>query len=91
MADRATVAKPRLALAVLRTNLRHFDVEQFFDRLAGFYRRRLAGALDYLRRPVDEEQLRVALGRARERRPQRESMQQLTGGLNLPPGMKLPF
>lgn len=27
-----------------------------------------AGALDYLRRPVEKEQLRVALGRARERR-----------------------
>ena len=32
-----------------------------------------AGALDYLRRPLDEEQLRIALGRARERRPQRQS------------------
>jgi DNA-binding response OmpR family regulator len=30
-----------------------------------------AGALDYLRLPVDLEQLRVALGRARERRQQR--------------------
>ncbi len=33
-----------------------------------------AGALDYLKRPVDPEQLRVALGRARERRPHRGSM-----------------
>jgi len=30
-----------------------------------------AGALDYLRRPVDVEQLQIALGRARERRLQR--------------------
>jgi DNA-binding NtrC family response regulator len=33
-----------------------------------------AGALDYLRRPIDGEQLRVALGRARERGPQRRSL-----------------
>jgi FixJ family two-component response regulator len=31
-----------------------------------------AGALDYLRRPVDVEQLKIALGRARERRLQRQ-------------------
>lgn len=31
-----------------------------------------AGALDYLRRPIDVELLRVALGRARERRAQRQ-------------------
>jgi DNA-binding NtrC family response regulator len=32
-----------------------------------------AGALDYLRRPVDVELFKIAIGRARERRSQRES------------------
>ena len=32
-----------------------------------------AGALDYLRRPINTEELRVALGRARERRPHRRA------------------
>ena len=34
-----------------------------------------AGALDYLRRPIDLEQLRLALGRAKERRPQKRALQ----------------
>jgi DNA-binding NtrC family response regulator len=34
-----------------------------------------AGALDYLQRPIDQELLRVALGRARERRPRRASVE----------------
>jgi DNA-binding NtrC family response regulator len=34
-----------------------------------------AGALDYLRRPLDHEQLRLALGRAKERRPQKRALQ----------------
>jgi FixJ family two-component response regulator len=34
-----------------------------------------AGALDYLRRPVDPELLRLALGRAKERRPQKRALQ----------------
>jgi DNA-binding NtrC family response regulator len=33
-----------------------------------------AGALDYLHRPLDTKLLRVALGRARERRPQRQQL-----------------
>jgi DNA-binding NtrC family response regulator len=37
-----------------------------------------AGALDYLRSPVDLEQLRIALGRARERRQQRRTPEPAT-------------
>jgi DNA-binding NtrC family response regulator len=36
------------------------------------------GALDYLKRPIDTDLLGIALGRARERRSQRASAQQMT-------------